>query len=210
MGISTRYHAIEDERGISNQNNRGHQKRDAQHAVSNRGDHKTHAVMVYSRSYYTHSDLEHFLNRVQGYVRMPPVSRSQPYLRWAPGLPTDANYFWDEPTPAQKWSPFTNDTDRALLPPDGVNLSDAWTAKIVLTSTINGATRHQKWPAIFATKARGTCYFAISRIPNRKERALREKQRITNGRRSEWTLKRCRAGLWGPVRSSLSNVICSF
>lgn len=93
-----------------------------------------------------HENLNNFLDSVARYSRMPPVSKPKPILRWTEGLPKNEDYYWDEAVPTEEV------TEGINAPPHYMNLSDAWTAKIVETRSFTGSQRHQYWPQVFASK----------------------------------------------------------
>ncbi|KAF6238673.1 hypothetical protein HO173_003179 [Letharia columbiana] len=78
---------------------------------------------------------------------MPPVTRPRPVLRWAEGLPKNEEYYWDEAVPTEELQAGVDS------PPHDMNLSDAWTAKIVEARHISGTQRHEYRPQVFASKA---------------------------------------------------------
>ena len=69
-------------------------------------------------------------------------------IRWVPGLPCNETYFYDEPVPEGR---LIKKTDLPYFPYDGMDLSDAWTVKII-TSDLTPAERGEKYPAVFGKK----------------------------------------------------------
>ena len=81
---------------------------------------------------------------------MPATTGSTVPILWGRGLPQDEGHYWDEAVPETLSSRDPEMID--MLPPRGMDLSDAWTAKIVETTDITGQQRHLWYPKVFASK----------------------------------------------------------